>query len=174
MHVVDTFSNNCLMICCQSPVSFMKYISLSKALYCISSMLIFYTLLQLGFSSAGAFTSSAQEEKVRKEEYEIAALQDKVDTLYQKSMSTQHESFLTSVMNSIGYTRKGEQIYIFPKDTTADIPERKDEVIISAERTPASFLLLLGRPIVSFILSGSLTAGLCMIGYIISKKRVRT
>ena len=52
---------------------------------------------------------------------EMELLQREVDALYRQSREVRDESALNEIMHSVGYSRKGEQVFIFPRDISPDI-----------------------------------------------------
>lgn len=146
------------------------------AVYPLLLMIIFTLFLSLLLQSVRFRLVS---ETSRKREYteEIIAggdrelLQTEVDTLYRQSREVNSESSLNEIMHSVGYSRKGEQVFIFPRDISPDIPQYREPQ--EPQRIPWGYrvLMWIGSPLVSLLLSCGVSAGTGLAIYLVRRFR---
>ncbi|MBN2858677.1 MAG: hypothetical protein JXK93_00255 [Sphaerochaetaceae bacterium] len=102
---------------------------------------------------------------------DVELLQREVDTLYRQSREVSGKSTLNEIMHSVGYSQKGEQVFIFPRDISPDIPQYR--VPQEPERIPWAYrvLMWIGSPSVSILLSFGVSSGTWLIISLVRRYR---
>jgi len=159
-------------------VSFKTGVYMRKtAVYPFLLLIIFTMLLSLLLQTVRfLIVTGSSSERVYTEQTagdgEMELLQREVDALYRQSREVRDESALNEIMHSVGYSRKGEQVFIFPRDISPDLPQyhapQEPEPITWVHRV----FLWVGSPLVSLLLSCGVSTGIWLVMYLV--KRFRT
>ncbi len=102
---------------------------------------------------------------------QVETLKREVDVLYRQSSEVNGESSMDEVMHAIGYAKRGEQVFIFPQDISPDIPDALETP--EPQNLPVVYRVLVwaGRPLISFLISCAVTAGIGLPVYLVKRSR---